>query len=77
MDQIRSHLDRILPSSPCPDDVDMFAEVPTSEESSSERAGSSSELDTTSLDEQIPPTAASEVLTKQPVPTLDPEFGRC
>ena len=75
-DQIRPHLDRILPSSPCPDDVDMFAEFPTSEESSNERAGSSSELDTTSLDEQIPPTAAPEVLTQQPVPTLDPECGR-
>ena len=36
-DKIRVHLDRILPSSPCPDDVDMFAEVPTSEESSNKK----------------------------------------
>ena len=75
-DHIRAHLDRILPSSLCPDDVDMFTEVPTTEESSNERAGSSSELDITSLNEQIPSTAASEVLTQEPVPILDQECGR-
>ena len=72
-DQIRAHLDCTLQSSPCPDDVDMFTEIPTSEEPV---ADSRSELDAASHSEQIPPTDASEVLTQQPEPAPDQDCGR-
>ena len=73
-DQIRAHLDHTLQSSPCPDDVDMLTEIPTSGESSCKETsvtGSSSELDTTSLGEQVPPTDVPKVLTQQPKPISD------
>ena len=76
-DQIRAHLDNTLQSSPCPDDVDMFTEIPASEESSSKEpsvADSSSELDAASLSEQMPPTDASEVLTQQPESAPDQDW---